>query len=196
MAEQPTLEGKGLGAHGPGAQQRNEAREGGPRPSGQSETLDFAKEEGARAAREAAHVNAQLIERNMESTQQAMNIGLQTTARAFENLAKAMTETFSLNGGRGEREELTQNIQAASRAGAGLTIAAQEASREWLNLARQAMEANLQTLRELGSCRSVQDVASVQSKLVRTNLEQAVQAGKAIAERSQRSLEEVSRALS
>jgi len=196
MADQQTSEGKGLGAHPPGGRQRSDAREGAPRPGGPSpERLDFAQGEGAQAAREAARVNAQLIQRNMESTEQAMSIGLQATARAFENLAKAMAQTFSLDGARGEREELTQNIQAASRAGAGLTIAAQEASREWLNLARQAMEANFETLRELGSCRSVEEVASVQTKLVRTNLEHAVQAGKAIVERSQRSLEEAGRAL-
>ncbi|MBV9993821.1 MAG: phasin family protein [Caulobacteraceae bacterium] len=177
----------------PGAQTRSEGR--GDMRGREPDRLDFSAEQGVQAARTAARVNAQLIERNVESAQQAMKIGLQTTTRAFESLAKVMTETFSLDGAQGEPEEMAQNIQAASQAGAGLTIAAQEASREWLDLARRGMEANLEAFRELTSCRSVHDVASVQSKLVRRAFEEAVHAGQTIVSRSQRSLEEASRSL-
>jgi len=181
-------EGKNPGAHGSGGQQQGS--EGAERPGGAEPQL-----EGAHAARRAAPVSAQLVERSVESTEQALTLGVQASAQAFQRFSKLMTEAFSLAGARNEGEEWAQNLQVASRAGARFTIAAQEASREWLNLAHQGIEANLEGLRELMNCRSMQEVAAVQTKLVRTNFERAMQAGKAIVERSQRSVEETGRAL-
>ncbi len=180
-----------------GAQNRGRGAQEGNGSASSGEESRRSGEQGAAAANQAAQTNADLMQKNIETTQRAINLGAEATARTFERFAQTMTEVFSLEGASNKEGSRTvaENLEAASRAGTGLALLAQEAARAWLDLTRQTIKTNLEAAQELASCRSIQDAASIQTKLVRQNLESAVQAGQAISDASRRNLEGITQTL-
>lgn len=185
MAEQPNTPETGRAQTGRGSARQAESNGAG------AQRFDAASDQSLRAAQDAAQANAEFLGRNFETAQRAWSIGAETTARTFERMAETVNQAFNLQETDGAAEQVTRNFNAASQAGVSLAISAQEASRQWLDLARESVRSNLEAFGEMTRCRSVQDVASVQTKLMRHNLELAVNTGRAIANASQRSFETV-----
>jgi hypothetical protein len=192
MAEQTSTTESGR------AQARGQAAqpEGKNGPDRAREEARFASEKAAAAAQAAVQANAEMVERHVETAQQAIQIGADAAAQTFEALAHAVADTFGLEGARGGNgaREVAQNVNAASKAGASLAMTAQEASREWVGVTRRGVRRNLVAMHELMTCRSFRDMAWVQSRLVREHLEDAVKAGQSIADVSRRNFGEVARA--
>ena len=74
-----------------------------------------------------------------------------------------------------------------------LSQGAQDITREWFDFARKRMEDNLNTLEALTRCRTPQDIAAVQSNVVRDNFEDLLQSTKRIADMSVRIADEAVR---
>jgi len=87
----------------------------------------------------------------------------------------------------------SQNIEAVSQASTVLSKGAQELSREWLDVMRERLAKNVEARNRLAGCRSVQDLVTVQSELVRDGLGEAVNGSRRIAEASIRVADEASR---
>ena len=163
--------------------------------AGATEQAARVSEETARAGEEAARASTEILRTNVQTAQQAVQAGMDTATRSFEDLTRAMTRTWALHGEADDKgaQQSAQNLQAVSQATTVLAKGAQEASREWLNLAQQGVRTNLEAMSRLARCRTLQDVATVQGDLMRDTLQQAIQTGQTIADASRRNLEEARR---
>ena len=63
-------------------------------------------------------------------------------------------------------------------------------SREWFEFARKRIEQNLNRLNELARCRTPQQLAAMQSEMLRDNIEDLLQSSRRVAEISARLAEE------
>ena len=59
-----------------------------------------------------------------------------------------------------------------------------DVSREWVELAQQRLQRNAEGLARLAQCRNLQDLAAVQTELVRENLREMIDNTRRISERS------------
>jgi len=89
-----------------------------------------------------------------------------------------------------QSEELTrrssENVQAVTEASTVITKGAQELSREWLKIAQDRHAKNIDGIKRLAGCRSVQDLIAVQSDLLRDSLQELINTNKRVAELSVR----------
>lgn len=162
--------------------------------------------EGARAAeavadrtveagRATAKANADMLNSQFETAQKAMRTSLEAGMRSLEGMTENWTRAF----GGAPASDLTgqsaQGVQAVAQASSALAKSAQDASRAWFDLTQRAMRTNLEALGKLANCRSLQDVAAVQSSLLRDNLQQAIEGGEMIARASSDAMREATRAM-
>jgi phasin family protein len=71
-----------------------------------------------------------------------------------------------------------------AQCGAVLTRGAQDVSREWVKLAGERLQRNLEGLKELAQCRTLPDLIAVQNRLTRENMEHMLNNSRRIAEMS------------
>jgi phasin family protein len=136
----------------------------------QQESAGKAAEATRAAAREAAN-----------GTEEAVQAGVQGLRRVANEFSRVF-------GFAGQSEEVarqaSENVGAVTEAGSVLMRGFQELSREWLELVQQRVQTNAEGLTKLAKCRSLPDVAAVQSELARENLQQMIDNTRRIAERS------------
>ncbi len=117
------------------------------------------------------------IQRAAQSTLDAANEGVRRTTEQF-------TEVFGLSNATAEQvaRQSSQTVEAMAQCGTVLARGAQDISSEWIKLAGDRLQRNLQGLQELAHCRTLPEVVSVQSRLVRENMEQMLNNSRRIAE--------------
>jgi len=71
----------------------------------------------------------------------------------------------------------------------------QEVSREWLELTRERRRKNAEGMTKLTQCRTLPDLAAVQSDLARDNLNQIIDLTRRIAERSMQVADEAAKTI-
>ncbi|CAN7440989.1 phasin family protein [Phenylobacterium sp. LjRoot225] len=189
------------------------APKGGDRPAG-AETGRAGAEAGSRsfdesaraaeavadktadASRAAAKANTEILRSQFETAEQAVHSSLEAGARSIEGLSQTWTRAFGVgNPNPVLAEQSAQNIQAVSRASSALAKGAQEASRAWFDLTQKTLRMNLEAIGRFAGCRSVQEVANVQSTLLRDNLQQVIESGEVIARTQSSAIQEATRAI-
>src|SRR3954469_7951658 len=173
-----------------------------------NEQIDRTTDEAARTARivtdEAAHVGEQtaragadITRRGAEAARDTVQSGLNTANETFQRMSDQFTKVLGFNGPQAEElaRRSSQNLQAVSQASNVLARGFQEASNEWINLARERVTKNMDGLNRLAGCRSVQDLVATQSDLVRDGLQQVIDTNKRVAELSVRVADEAARAI-
>jgi phasin family protein len=154
-------------------------------------------DEAARVGEQTARAGADIARRGTETARDTMQSGLNTATETFQRMSDQFTKVLGFNGP--QAEELTrrssQNLQAVSQASSVLARGFQEASNEWINLARERVTKNMDSLNRLAGCRSVQDFVATQSDLVRDGLQQVIDTNKRVAELSVRVADEAARAI-
>ena len=89
-----------------------------------------------------------------------------------------------------QSEELTrrssENVQVLTEASTVIAKGTQELSREWLDFAQDRHAKNIDGIKRLAGCRSVQDLIAVQSDLLRDSLQELINTNKRVAELSVR----------
>lgn len=139
-------------------------------------------EKTADATRAAAKANSEILRTQIETAQQAVHSGMEAGMRSVEELAQNVTRTFGIAALNPDlAEQSAQNLQAVSQASSALAKGAQEAARIWFDLSQKSLHANLEAMGRFASCRSIQEVVTLQSNLLRTNLKQAIDSGQALA---------------
>ena len=127
-----------------------------------------------------------------ETAQDALRSGMTSASESARRFTDQVTKAYGFSGE--NREELTQqvsqNLEAISEAGALLTRGLQDVSRTWFGLMQESVQKNLDGFNALARCRSVPDFMAVQSDLIRKNLEQTIQSTRRIAEVSTRMADE------
>jgi hypothetical protein len=153
-------------------------------------------EKTAEAGRAAAKANSEILLTQIETAEQAVRTGLEAGLRSFEGLSQSLTRVFGAGASKPElAEQSAQNVQAVSQASSALAKGAQDASRAWFDLTQKAMRTNLEAVGQFASCRSVQEVMTLQSNLLRDSLQQYIEGGEAIARVSTEAIREATRAI-
>ena len=150
----------------------------------------------AEASRAAAKANSDILRTQIETAQQAVRSGLEASARGLEGLTQNWTRTFGVAAQNSDlAEQSAQNVQVVSQASSVLAKGAQDATRAWFELTQRAMRTNLEAFGHFATCRSMQEMMAVQSNLLRSNLQQAIESGEVIARVSSDTIREATQAI-
>jgi hypothetical protein len=150
----------------------------------------------ADASRAAAKANSEILRTQIETAEQAVRSGLEAGMRSFEGMTQNWTRAFGAAAPNVDlADQSAKNVQAVSQASTALAKSAQDASRAWFELTQKAVRTNLDAMGQFAGCRSVQDLMTVQSNLVRDNLQQAIESGELIARASSEAIREATRAM-
>jgi hypothetical protein len=137
---------------------------------------------GAEAGRRAAESARQAA----ETAQETVRVTFETASQALQRTTDEIVRSLGFTGP--HTEELTQqssrNVEAIARCSSVLARGLTEISREWLNLAQHRMQTNLSGLEALGRCRTLQDLITAQSQLMRDNMQEIISNSRRIAELS------------
>ena len=160
--------------------------------------IDETKRTEARRAREQAdtvqRVTDDLAETVRTGTESAQNIAqsmqkvVENSFGVFSELARRSTDQamqiFARPYGeaRGLTEQASENARTVAQSNTALAQGLQDVSREWLALSQKRLQTNLDGLNALTRCQSISDVMTVQSSLIRDNLEQTVDNSRRMAE--------------
>jgi phasin family protein len=127
----------------------------------------------------------------------AVDSGPNNVAQSYERVMDQLTEVWSFAGPHSEELERTssQNVEAVAQASTILTKGVQEISREWFDFLQQRLVQNADAMNKLAGCRSLQDLVTVQSEMVRDRLGHAVEGGRRITEVSMRMADEAGRVI-
>ncbi|HZH09836.1 MAG TPA: phasin family protein [Microvirga sp.] len=132
----------------------------------------------------------------------AIQDALETSLRTFSELARHSTGQAMqmLDRPSGERRGLTsdasRSFQIAAQSGTALARGIQDVSRECFELSQKRLQRNIDGLTALAQCRSMADLITAQSSLIRENVEQTVDNSRRIAELALQVADEASRVVS
>src|SRR4051794_27492342 len=142
------------------------------------------------AARDGVNKMVDLREQATENTKQIVQRSVETASQQAREAAERFTKTLGFTGEDSERlaRQSKQNVEAVTRCGTVLTQAFQDASRSWLELSQKQWQRNLDGLSKLARAKSVQELVTVQSELVRESLQHIVQDSRTITATSARAV--------
>jgi len=127
-----------------------------------------------------------------DCAEDVMKTGMQSAQRVAEEFGRVL-------GVGGQNEDLTrqatENLAAITETGSVLMRGFQEVSREWLELTRERLRKNAEGMTKLTQCRTLPDLAAVQSDLARDNLNQIIDLTRRIAERSMQVADEAAKTI-
>jgi hypothetical protein len=160
--------------------------------------IDETKRSEARRAREQVETVQRATDNLSETvragTESAQNIAqsmqqvVANSFGAFSELARRSTgqamQMFDRSGGeaRGLTGQASEGFNIVAQSNTILARGFQDVSREWFELSQKRLQTNLDGLNALARCRSMNDFVTVQSSLIRDNLEQTVDNSRRIAE--------------
>jgi hypothetical protein len=143
----------------------------------------------------AARAGTEILQRNAESVQEALHSIAEITARLTERSADHFSHVFGISGEEAHKaaQKSSDNIDAIIHSSSVLAEVGRSISREWAHFARERMEHNFARFDALLRCRTPQDLAAVQSEILRDNLESFLQCARRIAENSMQIAEEATK---
>jgi hypothetical protein len=171
--------------------------------------IDETKRHEARRAREQVEAvqrtTDDLAETVRTGTESAQSIA-QTMQKVVENSFDMLSELtrrstgqalqmFGRPGGeaRGLTEQASDNVKTVAQPNTVLAQGFQDMSREFFELSQKRLQTNLDGLNALARCRSMNDFVTVQSSLIRDNLEQTVDNSRRMAELTVKLADEATR---
>jgi hypothetical protein len=150
----------------------------------------------AEASRAAAKANSEILRTQIETCQQAVRSGLEAGMRSLEGMTQNWSRAFGAAAPNPDlAEQSAINVQAVSQASTALAKGAQDASRAWFDLTQKAVRTNLEAMGQFASVRSLQELVTLQSNLVRDGMQQAIESGEAIARAQGEAIREATRAI-
>ena len=127
-----------------------------------------------------------------DRAEDVMKTGMQSAQRVAEEFGRVL-------GVGGQNEDLTrqatENLAAITETGSVLMRGFQDVSREWLELTRERLQKNAEGMTKLTRCRTLPNLAAVQSDLARDNLNQIIDLTRRIAERSMQVADEAAKTI-
>ncbi|WP_336487358.1 phasin family protein [Methylobacterium nigriterrae] len=173
--------------------QNKVAGQGGRIAQAAEDDLNKAADLGMKGLDQIAELREQVTENAKQIVTTSVEVASTRARRASDEIAR----TFGFSGEDGERlaRQSKQNMEAVARCGTVLTQALQDASRGWVEIGQKQWRRNLDGLNRLARVRSLQDLAAVQSDLVREGLQSMVQDSRRIAEGSLRAVDEAAKTI-
>ena len=167
------------------------AREGAEQASRIAQISTDASERAARAGTE-------ILQRHVKTVQEALQSSAQIAARLTERSADQFGRVFGISGDEAHKaaQKSSDNFDAIMQSSSVLAGVTQRISREWVNFTRERMEQNLKQFESLLRCRTPQELAAIQSELLRDNLGSFLQCARRIAEMSMQTADQATRRMS
>jgi len=143
----------------------------------------------AEAGDEVARAGAQLLQQNAETVQNAWRFGLDMATKVMGRSTEELGRTLGFSGNEAQQaqqatERSTRNTEtilytstAASRLISGM-------SQEYFEFVRQQMEKSMERMNELWRCRTPQDLAAVQSDVLRETVGSVLESSRKMADMS------------
>jgi phasin family protein len=132
----------------------------------------------------AAHTS----ERISGEAQDTLRSGLKAASEESRRATDQVTQLFTQSAARGE--ELTrrsaQGLEVLTQTSTALTRGFQNLSREWLTLAQARLQRNVDAMSAIAGCRSLPELFTIQTELVRDNLQHTLEATQRMVELSRR----------
>jgi phasin family protein len=140
----------------------------------------------AEAGEEVARASASLLKQNAETLQNAWRFGLDMATTVMGRSTEQFGRTLGLSGDGAQQatERSARSAQTILYTGAAAAKVMSGMSQEYLQLVRHQVEKNMDHMNELWACRTPQDVAAVQSDMVRDTVGTALESSRRIADMS------------
>ena len=143
----------------------------------------------AEAGEEVAREGANLLKQNVETLQNAWRSGLETATSVMGRSTEQFGRTLGLSGEGAQQaqqatERSTRNAQTLLYSGTAAARVMSGMSREYFQMVQHRVEKNMDHMNQLWACRTPQDVAAVQSDMVRETVETALDSSRRIAHMS------------
>ena len=143
----------------------------------------------------AARAGTEILRRNVETVQEALQSSAEIAARLTERSADQVGRVYGIFGEEARKagQKSSDNLDAIMHSGSVLAEVTQGISREWVNFTRERMEQILNRFESLLRCRTPQELAAIQSEFLRDNLESFLQCARRVAEMSMRKADEATK---
>jgi hypothetical protein len=143
-------------------------------------------ETAVKSGEEAVRAGADLLQQNAQTLQNALRFGLDTTTAMMGRSNDQFSRTFGLSGNEAQQATERSAHTAASvlHSTAAVAKVMSDMSSDYFTFVRHQMETTMERMNRLWGCRTPQDVAAVQSDLIREAVESAVEGTRRIADMS------------
>jgi len=140
----------------------------------------------AEAGEEVARAGANLLKQNAETVQNAWRFGLDMTTTVMGRSTEQFGRTLGLSGDGVQQatERSARNAETILYASTAAANVMGGMSREYFQLVRHQVEKNMDRMNELWACRTPQEVAAVQTDLVRETVGTVLESSRRIADMS------------
>jgi phasin family protein len=159
--------------------------EGGKAASRLAEHAARAQEHMAHSAADAGLHGAGIMKSTIEA-------GIETAVQSFERIADRFTTALGFAGPEADKlaARSRENLDAISQANTAMVKGAEDVSHQWMTLAKDSFARNFDAIVRIGECRSIQDLAAMQSQLWRDNMSHVIEGSRRVVEIYSRSSEE------
>lgn len=140
----------------------------------------------ADAGEEVARASANLLKQNAETLQNALRFGLEAATAVMGRSTDQFGRTLGLSGEGMEEatERSARNAQTILYTGTAAARAMDGVSREYFQMVRHQVEKSMDRMNQLWTCRTPQELAAVQTDVVRETIETALESSRRIADLS------------
>ena len=143
----------------------------------------------AEAGDEVARVGAQLLQQNAETVQNAWRFGLDMATKVMGRSTEELGRTLGFSGSEAQQaqqatERSARNTETILYSSTAATRLMSGMSQEYFEFVRQQMEKGMERMNELWRCRTPQDLAAVQSDLMRETVGSVLQSSRKLADMS------------
>ncbi|TMJ61756.1 MAG: phasin family protein [Alphaproteobacteria bacterium] len=143
----------------------------------------------AEAGDEVARVGAQLLQQNAETVQNAWRFGLDMATKVMGRSTEELGRTLGFSGSEAQQaqqatERSARNTETILYSSTAATRLMSGMSQEYFEFVRQQMEKSMERMNELWRCRTPQDLAAVQSDLLRETVGSVLQSSRKMADMS------------
>jgi hypothetical protein len=145
-----------------------------------------AGETAVKSGEEVVRAGADLFQQNAQTLQNALRFGLDTTTAVMGRSSDQFSRTLGLSGHEAQQaaERSAHNAANVLHSTAAVAKVMSDMSSDYFTFVRQQMETTMERMNRLWGCRTPQDVAAVQSDLMREAVESAVEGTRRIADMS------------
>ncbi len=142
----------------------------------------------AEAGEEVARAGAHLLQQNAETLQNAWQFGLDMATSVMDRSTDEVGRSLGFSGKETEQatERSARNTETILYTSTAATKMMTGMSREYFEFVRHQLESSMDRINELWRCRNPQDVAAVQSDLVRETVGTVLESSRRLADMSLR----------
>ncbi|KRP92775.1 Phasin protein [Bradyrhizobium yuanmingense] len=140
----------------------------------------------AEASEEVAQASSHLLQQNAEMLQNSWHFGVDMATVMLGRSADQLGRTFGVTGNETEQatERSVRNAEAIMYSTTAVVKGMNGVSREYFDFVRQQIERTMDRMNELWRCRTPQDLAAVQTDLMRDSIRSALDTSRRMADMS------------